>query len=162
MELPKLFVAIGIALLLSALFSAMLSTFYKPPTVDYSKCYTSSDVTGCIEDQSKSSETYQLVTQLIIGFLSVLAIAIGFLILDKESIGTGIIGAGVLGLLFGNLASSLNAFTSAFASIAAMGGTSSLSTVQKILPYINLAFLLIGTVALISFAYFKLEKPKTA
>jgi len=159
MDLAKLFVAIGIAFLLSLLVNSALSVFYKAPTVNYSACYTSEDVTGCIEEQSGGLETHQLVNQLIIGFLSVLAIAIGFLLIDKVSIGSGVIGAGVLGLLFGSLVSSLSSMLSAFSSISSLaGGATSLSTLQKAMPYINLTFLLIGTIALISFAYFKLEK----
>lgn len=159
MDLAKLFVAIGIAFLLSLLVSSALSVFYKAPTVDYADCYTSENVFKCIEEQSGGLETHQLVNQLIIGFLSVLAIAIGFLLIDKVSIGSGVIGAGVLGLLFGSLVSSLSTMLFAFSSISSLaGGAASLSTLQKAMPYINLTFLLIGTIALISFAYFKLEK----
>jgi len=149
MDLAKLVVGIGIALLLATFFSSAISTFYKAPTID----------SGNYQDYAKDLEVYQLIHYLIVGFLSVIAIAIGFLMLDKESIGSGFIGAGVLGLLFGNVFAAISSVLSGFAALASMAGGSAKSSVAAALPYVNLIFLFIGLVVLIAFAYFKLEKP---
>lgn len=50
MELPKLFAAVGISFLLLLFITSFISTFYKAPKIDYSKCYSSSSLMSVCSD----------------------------------------------------------------------------------------------------------------
>lgn len=216
MDLPKLIVAIGIALVLTSFLNSAVSTLYKPPKIELTKCTTSiysdnckniitqrcgafptdpnlrkayytceseayssqeyldcrssqqSDYQTCVEEEKGKLETYQIVYYLILGIISIIVIIIGFFILTEESIGTGLIGGGVLTVLLAYVYALFAVFTSSLAS--AMSGFIGLSpeltgavvseTTSKTptISYFNIIFLLIALIILIFFAHFKLER----
>src|SRR3989344_644169 len=158
MDLAKFFVAVGISLLLMSFFAGALSTFYKPPKVDTSSCYSSgysysndcydqqetlcgddidcrfgiyssNEYQTCIDNQQNQRQecisnaqsklkTYTYVYYVILALLGIILMAVGFLFVELRSISAGLIGGGVLLLLFAGLFASILGFASSLSSYA--------------------------------------------
>ncbi|MBR9706363.1 hypothetical protein GOV14_04985 [Candidatus Pacearchaeota archaeon] len=125
----------------------------------YKTCVTESQSsqTSCMAEQAKKLQTYQIIYYLLSALIGIALIVGGFYILDKKTIGTGLIGAGTITLLFGSFVASISALTSSLTSGLTslnLGGTTKIPFIS----YLNIIFLLIGAVLLILLAYFKLDR----
>jgi hypothetical protein len=184
MEVPKLFAALGIAILLVVFLNGALSTFYKPPQVDYTDCYSSSsecynltygsaaytecyervqlERDQCMKDALASTKTYQNVYFLILALLAIGLLVFGFSTIHNQTVGSGFIGASILLLVFASLFAVISGFASSL-----LGGFTGMITGFAVssnggtstLAYLNIVFSLIGTVLLVLFSYFKLDNP---
>jgi hypothetical protein len=162
MKLVKLFVALGIAFILASLISTSLSTFYKAPSVNTFDCYelrdyTSEDNTAydrCIGDAQQKMENYSIIYFAILSLLGLGAVIFGFMLLKKETIAGGLIGGGLLTIMFGGLFAAISSIMSAFSAIA---GGSAGSSGTSIIQYLNLVVLAVVLGILIYFANKKLD-----
>jgi small-conductance mechanosensitive channel len=205
MDLAKLVVAMGIAVLLSLFFNNAVSTFYKAPKLDYSACYnynsgsTCSDLvkeqcglgnyscrndfydgqeyrdcldnqrsssTNCIADQTKKIQNYALISYIILAVIALVLLMVGFRFIDKASIGSGFIGAGILLIVFSGFLSTLNSLFSGFFGGVSSMLTSTLSNTSEAakpglaavaMPYVNLVVFFLALFTLISLANLRLE-----
>ena len=162
MKLVKFVVAVGIAFLLASLLSTTLSTFYKVPVTNTFDCYElrdfgSEDTTAydaCIDKATFAIQNYQIIFLVILSVLGIGSMILGFSLLNKESVGVGIMGGGILTVMFGGLFGAISSVMSGFAALS--GGSASRGV--SVISYLNLAFLAISLGVLIFFAITKVER----
>ena len=137
---------------------------------EYSKCtstaYSSSDYKECTSKQSQSYEdrassytkkmqTYQLVNLIIYGLLGIIFVILGFLLVSKESIGTGLIIGGSYLASFGGFLSILFSLGSMFSGLLSGGEENGFQIIIQVVQLIGSGIML---AVLIVFGYFRLEK----
>lgn len=156
MKVAKLFVAFGIAVLLTVFLGNLFSTVYKAPKLECGMGSSSS----CFSDYTSALSTYQIIYYIILALFGIISIVLGFFILQKESIGAGFILGGIFILLFANLFSIISIIMGSL-----LGGLSGLTGfavsgggTNAAMGYLSILFNFIGLVLLILFANFKLER----
>lgn len=143
MELEKWVVAIGIAIVLVAFASDVVSLIYPLPNV-------------VALGNPNNFQTYQIVSMIIYELLGIVLIIIGFLAVRKVSIGAGLILAGIFIFFVGGVLSFFFSITSAISTLGFSGSGSG-----DVIRIIRIGGEAIVLVLLFLLSYFIVEKRET-
>ena len=150
MNIGKTFLAIGIAIVLTIFVAYGISVIYERPVCDChlptaterpADYYQSSEYqqcnSACRVSSRISSRIWEVNNVIILGAIGLIAIILGFFLINVESIGSGILGGGILLIIYNVLRywGSLN-------------------------KYLRLGLLAVALIILIGFGYWIFERKK--
>jgi hypothetical protein len=109
MKIGKVFLAIGIAVILAIFIAYAVSVIYKMPKMDCEpssaeqtrgEYYESREYRQCIADWQSEQKIWEANSVLIIGIIGIIAIVLGFILIHVEAVGSGILGGGIILVIY--------------------------------------------------------------